>query len=73
MTLSSLAVKALIGFSLGLSANTAQSHVISDTLKIKKAKPAKQVKQNKLKPNDFAQKKQPLPDEISSCGKCGKG
>lgn len=79
MELSAIAIKTLISFSLGLSANTAQNPNFSDTTKVAKTntsvcvKKNKAVKQNKLKPNEFAPKKEPKAEELNSCGKCGKG
>lgn len=78
MELSAIALKTLISFSLGLSANTAQNPSFGDTLKVTKTTQivnakSKQVKQNKLKPNEFVPKKESKAEELNSCGKCGKG
>ncbi|MBL7922051.1 MAG: hypothetical protein JNJ40_17180 [Bacteroidia bacterium] len=79
MTLSSLAVKALIGFSLGLNANTSPNQVLGDSAKTKKTNcEIKTTKTGNVKsqPNSKKQvangsaKSQKEPD---SCGKCGKG
>ncbi len=78
MELSAIALKTLISFSLGLSANTTQNPCFGDTLKAKKTShmvnaKSKQLKQNKLKPNEFTPKNEPKAEELNSCGKCGKG
>ncbi|MBA2612294.1 MAG: hypothetical protein H0U95_10005 [Bacteroidetes bacterium] len=79
MELSAIALKTWISFSLGLSANASQNPAFGDSLKVvRKAtsfnyKNSKTVKQNKLKPNGVAPKSELLPNNLSSCGKCGKG
>ncbi len=80
MTLSSLAVKALIGFSLGLNANTSTNHKFeSDSVKTKKTnceikttktKAVKTGENNKKQVANGTAKSQ---KEFDSCGKCGKG
>jgi len=79
MTLSSLAVKALIGFSLGLNANTFPNKVLGDSVKTKstncelkttKTKTIRASESNKKQVNNRSVKNQ---KELDSCGKCGKG
>ncbi len=75
MTLSSLAVKALIGFSLGLNANTSPNQVLGDSLKTKKTscEVKTQKKSQKSETNKISSKSAKLVKEPDSCGKCGKG
>ncbi len=79
MTLSSLAVKALIGFSLGLNANTSPNQLPGDSVKIKKTncelkttktKAVNKQENTKTQANNASSKSV---KELDSCGKCGKG
>lgn len=79
MTLSSLAVKALIGFSLGLNANIAANRASGDSLKIKKTScevktlKTKAVKTGENNKKQAANGNVKSQKELDSCGKCGKG
>lgn len=79
MTLSSLAVKALIGFSLGLNANTSPNRLQGDSVKTKKTncevkitktKAVNKQENTKTQANTGSAKSV---KELDSCGKCGKG
>lgn len=79
MTLSLLAVKALIGFSLGLNANIAPKKTLVDSVKIKKTNCEIKIQKNKTTRSLESGKKlvnnrsKKNHKEIDSCGKCGKG
>lgn len=79
MTLSSLAVKALVGFSLGLNANTWPNKVLGDSVKTKKTNcEIKTPKTNAVKTEENNKKQVANGNvknqkELDSCGKCGKG
>ena len=76
MELSAIALKTLISFSLGLSANILQNNNSGDSLCLKKnvivnIKRNKKSKPQELKDNNYAPKASL--EELNSCNKCGKG